>query len=456
MHANREEKMIKKWMVWGGFGCVLGSSLLHASLADDLMKKAVLESSVIRTVHQDGLMRRTLEAGCLKHMCGALNRAWEEAEERNPYDAVRKILEEDRCFFQWLEKQLAPLTPGRQGVTYQLKTQKMGVVTHLMLTSGNALTLTKDFFNHVVQNKSMPAGYLYSVPAVNVEGASDHIYSSGRGLAFKLFLFAGLRALMGVQGALAVLGPLENHPFVHLTALPTLGRGPAEPTPFRRGSLHGGHDYLLTFHNGYAFGGQRNEDPEEPFGDRWGPQDCTSFVSLYAGCGLAPATVHLATHFQNKQGFFFPQLGQAMVRQWEEEVQKPWQVDSFRPAVEEAFGPLSVTDLSAVTAGTIWIKRNYCGVAQDPAVSIWGKGGHAAFVLGVLGQGPDARVLTLGANRAIEDRRSDGGIRNMDGSYMLQWFPALTTDAVKAESQIFYCQPPAQPHRSPSRHCSVL
>jgi hypothetical protein len=144
------------------------------------------------------------------------------------------------------------------------------------------------------------------------------------------------------------------------------------------------------------------------------------------------------------------------VKKWESEAQKPWQTDPFRSAVEEAFTPLANADLSALKAGAIWTKRGYPKVAQDPDVTVWGKGGHAAFVLGVLGQGPDARVLTLGANRAIEDRRSDGTLRNMDGSYMLQWFPAWTPDPVKAESQIFYFQPPEQEAPKLLRCCAVL
>lgn len=248
------------------------------------------------------------------------------------------------------------------------------------------------------------------------------------------------------------LGDLWQHPFVHPTPLPydfsaqeayTKNKDAWAPFVIEKD----GRLFLLVFSNGYAFGGQRNEVAENSIGKALLPQDCSSFVAQYAVCPHAMFSTKDLTYISMQQwGFFFPGLDSNILNQWQTVI-GGWEKESCKriDLIKDVLKPTPVTAAADIKPGMIWVKTNYKDINKNPEQAFKGGGGHTAWVVGVKGEGSDAKVLTIGTNRAIEDRKEDGTVegsmRNLSGTYLLQECPAFAAVDGKAVFPPFESQP---------------
>ncbi len=376
-------------------GTLLSLSVInnaYAGLYDDLYEAAVLSSPVIKRIHEDS---RTWRAEEQKELQGLLRFVQEHPEKGEDLKAhVREDLEGDVRYFTILASQLSPFKVGEDRTTFQLKSNKM------LLGAQRALALLELSFHDILEGK-LPDGYSIIPPKVNTSEDTDHIYASGRGIALKHLLLRTAMQLAGVPisklGTVLEFEPKDS-PFIQYTPLPTsLSYEGLTDSPY----YVPGHSVAIL-HNGYTFGGHRNEE-DKPFG----PEDCSSLLAKYAGCQPV-STWHLATYFQLQQSFFFEgSQFQSVIQQWEGSREENLR-DAYIASLSQVATSVKVFDIKQVTPGMIHGHRTYKGVKDKPDVALFGNGGHTSFVLGTQGQGEDAKVITIGANRDLETTNRDG------------------------------------------------
>lgn len=383
---------------------------------DDLYEQAVFTSPIVAQIHADSLAWRVKESRQLNELFTFVSENPNKGESLK--DEVRVDLEADRAYFAALSEQMKPIKVGQQELTYQMKTNKMELGASL------ALELLEDSFDAIVDG-ALPYGYSISVPKVVTVGDEDHIYASGRGVALKHLL---LRAAMRLSDVpIAGLGDklgfdLKESPFVHYTPLPLgLDLDVLELSPY---FIEDDSISMAVVHNGYTFGGHRNETPKT-----FGPHDCSSFIAKYVGCQPV-TTFHQATYYQMVQGFQFE--GEAFSAQ-----RAQWIIDKaehgrdrYIRSLYDTMTPVKIFDVNDVKPGMVHAERTYRGVSENKEISLWGNGGHTSITLGAQGVGPDAKTITIGTNRDIE-----GG--NRDGIFCLEARPFMT-DLVEDEKLVMY------------------
>ena len=304
-------------------------------------------------------------------------------------------------------------------MTYQMKTNKME------LGAGLALKLLEDSFDAIVDG-TLPHGYSISVPKVVTVEDEDHIYASGRGVALKHLLLRTAMRLSDVP--IAGLGDklsfdLKESLFVQYTPLPLgLDLQGLELSPYY--VVGDAKHSMAVVHNGYTFGGHRNEAPKT-----FGPHDCSSFIAKYVGCKPV-ATFHQATYYQMDQGFQFEgEAFSAQHAQWIIDKAK-YSEDDYIRSLYDTMTPVKIFDVQDVKPGMVHAERTYRGVSKKKDISLWGNGGHTSITLGAQGVGPDAKTITIGTNRDIEGS-------NRDGILCLEARPFMT-DLVEDEKLVMY------------------
>lgn len=392
-------------------------STLRAGPWDDLYEQAVFTSPIVAQIHADSLAWRVKESRQLNELFTFVSENPNKDESLK--DDVRADLETDQAYFAALSEQMKPIKVGEQGMTYQMKTNKMELGASL------ALELLEDSFDAIVEG-TLPHGYSISVPKVVTMGDEDHVYASGRGVALKhLLLRTAMRlsdvTIMGLGQKLDF--DLKESPFVQYTPLPLgLDLEGLGLSPYYVGD--DSKDFMAVIHNGYTFGGHRNETPKT-----FGPHDCSSFIANYVGCKPV-ATFHQATYYQLVQGFEFEgEAFSAQRAQWIIDKQKHGE-DDYICSLYDTMTPVKIFDVSDVTPGMVHAERTYRGISENRDISLWGNGGHTSITLGAQGAGPDAKTITIGTNRDIEGR-------NRDGIFCLEARPFMT-DPVADEKLVMY------------------
>ena len=384
----------------------------------ELYKNAILTSRMVSEIHHDGLDRRNLESKQLDNLLTHIKESGSINETL--YKNVKSSLKQDIKHFETLNRLLKSYSIGVKGTTFQLKTNKMH------LGAQGALKLMEGSFYDICSGK-LPEGYSIDPPLVNIYLAKEHIYSSGRGIALKHLL---LRTAMGLQKTpdlwklKDVLDKqFKGSPFIHLTPLPTgIDLTDVQDCPY----IVKGNEksYLSVVHNGYTFGGQRFEETVEKFG----PEDCSSFVSRYFGLHPQTSTCdqYIAYQILNKR-FHFAPLGEKIVQTWNKKCTESYSNMKTTQTQLEKLKPMTIKNPSHVKPGLIHVERRFRTFPKAPLVIHRGDSGHTGVTLGVIGQGKEAALYTIGANRDIEKQ-------NMDFSYGVQARP-LFGDPLYQDSQ---------------------
>lgn len=356
-----------------------------------LYEKSVLGSPVIKTLHEDHQRWRQEEHKQLDKILTFIEEY--EDKPKNLKEKIKIGLEKDRSYFELFSKKLESLkVGGSEGLSYQLKSHKMGFSIDL------ALKLLETSFNDIIDGW-FPEGHQITPPSINVVGNEDHIYASGRGRSLKLLLLRTTLELSKASSVASLRDVIKedpkDSPFIQYTPLPSpfTYEGLEDSPYFIKGDKS--QNFMAIIHNGYAFGGHRNELP------KWcGPQDCSSFVTKYTGCCHPASTYHQALFYQLKCGYQFPNLP-SIAKKWEEQ-SSSFAKDDYIVALGETLKPTKVQDIEKVLPGMVHAERNYKGIKTNNDIALLGAGGHTTFVIGVEGQGLEAKLYTMGANRDLE------------------------------------------------------
>jgi len=363
---------------------------------DAIYEKAIQSSSTLRHIHEDHAKWRTQEQNELNLLLDFI-REHPHQDERLKED-IRVDLKTDLTYFSTLENKLKAFKVGENGTTFQLKTNKMSLGAQL------ALNLLEKSFDNILEG-TLPSGYSVSCPEINIAKAENHIYSSGRGIALKHIL---VRTAIRLAGAPTIkvaekvgFDPRES-PFIHYTPLPTeLNFKDMEISPYYINEGGGNSHYIAILHNGYAFGGHRNEEEKE-----FGPEDCSSFVTKYVGCKPV-STFHQAIYYRLWQY----KMNQLSIPQelYQEVVGKinKFQKDPCILSLEKSLSTVQIRDVDQLVPGLVYSWRKTKNKHPSYQETFFGTGGHTSLVLGTQGSGDDAKVITIGANRDIEGTNRD-------------------------------------------------
>lgn len=369
----------------------------------DVYEKAIHVSPLVKKIHEDGVERRQAEALQLTKILNSIH----ENQTQDP-EKLREIvihsLEQDKRFFESVNQQLeaGSYEVGKKGTTFQLLYNRMPIITEEALK----LAQTGNIFFDVL-DRQLPQGYSIEAPKFNYFSESNHIYSHGRrGNALKSLLLK-IWQIQNDKFSLSAMSQffwdswLETAPFVHITPLPDdfdISHLELSPHFFSDVKTPKG---FLTIHNGYAFGGHRDE-ARYPKGKKWGPQDCSSFVATYTECKTIFSTYNQAQYFQEVNGFQFKHLGEGIVNRWEgEKVTR--QNDVYLQSVREVLSPLAPNpDPQSLKPGLVHAERSYTGISSKPDIALTGTGGHTGILLGTIGSASETQVLTISANRDLE------------------------------------------------------
>ncbi len=380
---------------------VLGAPVMAMGDMESLLEGAVLASRKVRAIHEEGLRRRTLESKQLGNLLEFITEHPEKDATLRPIVLAR--LQEDALVFDSLNKAL----PQCRGVREQAKSNKM----HLGVEK--AIALHKDSFYDICDGR-LPEGYSIEVPNANVFPNEDHIYSTGRGRALKHLLTTAALALLkahDIDELRRIIGcDVGTSPFVHYTPLPEgfdvsgYAASPYFKIPGK----------FAVIHNGYAFGGQRFERPEQD-----GPHDCSTFVAEHYE--LDPMTItteQYAAHQLGQCRYHFDSLGGDVVQTWEKKT-KPKFLDSKAVhSILARMTALDVSDPDALRPGWVSVERRFTGYRDNYSLVQEGTSGHTSVVLGTIGHGPDMKLWTIGADRNI-----DSPADNRDFSYGIEARP---------------------------------
>ena len=391
---------------------------------------AVQKNAFLTRLNRDGFMRRKAEAACLLKTHRALQQ--KAKDPKALFKAVKQKMLETQAFLRALHKKLIPYEVRTKGTTAQIKTQKMAEGLQI------ALGLTLQDFELILKGQ-LPSGYAYAPPEYNFFGDTDHIYASGRGLALKLLLWHALSIVDGYKKVsdCALLGDLDAMPFVHITPLPDdFDMVGLKQSPFFFSDAKTPLG-LFAFHNGYAFGGQRDEtryDTVQPLG----PFDCSSFIAYVVACKKSFDTQQEALLYQEKEGFFFKKWAPpSIAKAWTEEILPEWKVDPFHDPMHEVLETCVLSCNTKATAGLVSVERFYKDVNKEPCVALEGTGGHTGFLVCTFVLKGENYAVTLGFNRDIEDasRLYPGGGR--DGGYAFE-VRLLTPDLIQDQHIVFF------------------
>lgn len=383
---------------------------VYGGIYDELYEKALLTSPVIQRIHEDSLEWRAQEE---KELSGLVSFIKDHPNrEESLKERVKEDLESDLIYFSTLEKMLKPFKVRERGTLHQLKYNKMA------LGIQRALSLLEASFDDIIEG-NLPEGYSLTPPKVITIGDADHIYASGRGIALKHLLVRTVMQLTGVSitGLGNVLGfEPKSSPFIQYTPLPIgFSYEGLENSPYFI-RTDNNKCYIVVLHNGYTYGGHRDE-AAKPFG----PEDCSSFIAKYAGC--QPITTRdQAIYYQLEEGFQFtgPQFD-SVVKEWKDK-EEGYQKNPCIVSLQKTMAPVKIFDVSHVKPGFVHAEQAYEGVKADPKIALSGNNGHTSFVIDVLGQGRDAKVITLGANRDLEGTNRDFIFGLEPRPYMLDLF----------------------------------
>lgn len=370
----------------------------------DVYEKAILANSLVQKIHEEGLQHRQEEERQLtriqKNVCE--NRSKDSEQLRNN---VIQSLEQDGITFEIVNQQLkaGSYKPGERGATFQILNNRMPFINE------EAIKLAKNgnvFFE--ILDGNLPEGYSIKAPLFNYFPDNTHIYSNGkRGNALKSLLLKTWQ-IQNDKSSLSELrelfGPswLDSSPFVHITPF---------PDDFDVSSLQSSPHFfsdaqtpkaLLTIHNGYAFGGHRNE-PRYPKGKPWGPHDCSSFTAMYTRCKSIFSTYDQAQYYQHINGFQFKEIvEQAIAQQWDAEEDQR-KNDACIKHMSEVLLPLHPNpDPQSLKPGLVHAERYYPGVSSYHKTALTGKGGHTGIYLGTIGSAEETQALTLSTQRDLE------------------------------------------------------
>lgn len=391
---------------------------------------ALNQNAFLKKMNQEGVVRRRAEAACLQKMHHALVGC--APHDKQLYTKVRQRLQETKAFLQRLKERLDPYEVRELGTTEQIKTHKMvqGIDIALGWTRTDFETLLKG---------GVPDGYAYKVPSYNFFGDKEHIYASGRGLALKLLLWHALAVLEGYKKVddCPYIGGTDTSPFVHITPLPddfAMEGLKASPFFFSDTKTPLG---LFVFHNGYAFGGQRDET-RYPKIRPLGPFDCSSFVAHVIGCEEAFDTSHQTLFFQEEEGFFFKnKLAPAIDQAWKESTLPEWKESEFYAPVHASLTPCPLPDQTQAASGLISAERAYKNLSTDPEIALSGTGGHTGFHVCAFKSENTWYAVTLGFNRDIENASGLYPNGGRDGAYALEVRP-LVTNPLKDQYAVFF------------------
>lgn len=410
------------------FGVFLGFFLTlnhahscHISNArkEELLEKGILKSPHIKAAFEEWQNVSKAEEKIMMHLRMACSKFLHTHEKK-----LRKNLKVRVEVYRNLDESLKKYTPGDLfGTTFQIKSNKMVEAA----TGALNLLKNKDFIDIIRAGGRLPKGYSYAAPKLNLQGAKNHIYGSGRGISLRYLLLEMFYLINEEKGSswLGALNTLcktldfgknlpEGHdayeyaPFLHCVPLPTNLNLKSFQTPFIRSMK--GQPYLMTIHNGYAYGGQRLEGR---YGDmkEFGPQDCSSFIQRLYGVPSAFSTLH-QYHAYCEPSFFTlrtcPPYGLETIKNWQSTVSDGRKASAVRSFLSN-FQPTSPRKLEP---GDLYTLRKL----PREKITI-GTGGHTGIVIGRQGQGPDAKVLIYDFNRNLPD---------LDGRYMISEKPLVT------------------------------
>lgn len=401
-------------------------------------EKAILTSPLVKAQHEKGLERRKREYTELSKLFTEVQSLIEETDGENLenlYGETRAMLKQDLAFFEALQQALKPLQP-KEG-EYPIKTNRM----HLGLQK--ALALTEDeFYDIIDRSPSVPQRFDFTNPPdFNIVDDRTHMFSSGDGIAIKIFLSTVYRVLSNthkVSDLHKVFGNdwVDTSPWVHITPLPEsfVMTEDIKTSPYfydDRKSIPG----VIIFHNGFAFGGHRC-DKRYPQGKEFGPFDCSSWIASITQSPVAFSTVHQYIDYHIRTDFSaFPQG--VLSEEVKHKIVQEWQEDSFKAGIEQSLTPIQVRDPQVdLQPGCIHGERvlkifDVHNLSEFPK----GSGGHTGLFLGIVGGcGPDARALTLGFTRDIEDL-------NIDAAYVVDRRLLFTPNPFEAGRSVFYHKP---------------
>lgn len=386
-------------------GLCFVSQCAHAGLVDEADQvaaraaaaQAMQESPVIQDLYNQSQDWRAQEQSELLTLLDAVR---EKMQDHNPEQLLadlKEALQTDDASFNGLQTALQDQAVGSAtGVLWQLKTHKMGLFTTESITWLDKNEGT--FLDWITADPGapLPSGYALEAPQFLVAGEPTTPYGSTRGPILKMLLTRTYALLQGrptAVEALEGLADIDRSPWLHPVPVP---ESLAEHIPLFYAFSDVQTPYALTVvHNGYAFGGHRKED-RFPDGKVFGPEDCSSLGTKK--CHLPTfSPLHLMLHYYDKAGC--PWNHEDVQTSWSGKVSQDWKRDKF-------YEPLQPFDVVRESCpGDVCAQRGFKAFPEYPAAEdfLWGTGGHVSFFLGHQGVGPDAKIFTMGTNRAHEE-----------------------------------------------------
>lgn len=372
------------------FCCIENTSDLWAShkQVETLLENAVLTSKKVEKIHFDGVERRKKESEQLQNILTYIKKHSEKDEKLK--NGVLEKLNQDLQDFKNFK-------PTGEGVTCQISSNKM----HLGV-QGAINLLTTHFWD--ICDGQLPTGFSIDVPSINIFPNEEHIYSTGRGVGLK-HLLVRIALYLEKSNDIKVLnkiigGEVSESTFIHFTPLSkNFDFKPYKHSPY----FIKESGKIAIIHNGYTLGAQRFEDKIESFG----PNDCSSLVSLYYGLSYMTTTAEQYLAFQIGTKFHFSGLGTEVVEKWENETKPNFSKDTTVKKILTNMTPLSLSDPSEVKPGYVSVERRFPNFPKDHSVVQLGRGGHTSVVLGTIGQDNNIKLWTYGANRDIENSDMD-------------------------------------------------
>lgn len=371
------------------------------SQAEREYEKSILLSPLIKKIHEEGLERRNEEFKQLDLLLNSVVKN-DKVDKEKLHTSVLTALENDKEVFKRLKEEMTKNTykVGVRGATYQFITHKMPIVVQ------DALTLAQQESTfYEILNGDLPLGYSITPPPFNYFPEETHIFSSGRrGNALKCLLFRvwGLQnEANSLAGLVKLFGPrwLDETPLVHITPLPEGCNVPEIESSFYFFKDSQTPKALLIINNGYTFGGHRDE-ARYSTGKKYGPQDCSSFVTKYVGCSQVFSTAHQAQYFQLVNGFQFKDLGDEVVKKWEDALPQ-LKNDVYIKSMQNVLQPLFLDNTpSRLSPGLVHAERKYERKKAD--FNFTGISGHTGFFIGTVGSASETKALTISASRDLE------------------------------------------------------
>lgn len=388
-------KFLKSTLLWS---CTLIASLNASNTYSeeqwkDVYEKAVLSSPLVAQMHEDGLKRRQQESLELE----ILREHVSDLYAKDTFDKaiLKETIQKEFGVFQTIEARLKTYPIDKDHMTFQLYYSKMAL--NLQIAYELIQNISLSFWALVNADTHIPKGFELRAPAMNFCGNTTHPFASKRGNGLKVLLTTAWR--LGTKSTsfkpMNDMINFDQSPFMHIVHLPdSFETKEIETFPYFWSDAQTPKG-LMTIHNGYAFGGHRGEARYPNSSKPFGPQDCSSIVAKYI-CPVPCTTMQMAYHWQGKYGFYFKQMQGYSAPAWEQNFDKWQSTDPWSKPMAASMEPVVIEDLSKTKPGMVHLERTYTNNAFQ------GAGGHAGILLGILGQGPDAKALTLSANRDLE------------------------------------------------------